>query len=79
MVILVRSKYEHFNPPWTFCTNPAIEKFFSMTCGREVGDFAQQLESYVLAGAPGAANTFEDQLNKLRSETIALIHALLGA
>lgn len=78
MVLVVRGKYDHINQPWTFCTNPKIEQFFNMIAGRELGDFAHKLESYCLSGAGAAADTAEDQLNKLRTQTITLIAELLG-
>ena len=75
---MVRGSLEQFTQPWYFTTTDKVETFFKMLYKTDIGDFAKQMEGYSLSGAMGATNTYEEQLNNLKSDTANLIFASLG-
>ena len=58
ILFAVRHDMMDFFAPHTWSSDTAVEEFFQMSFGVEVGQFAVKLESYMLSGVPGASSFF---------------------
>ncbi len=53
LLFAVRSNFDHFPRPYTYSTSDRVEDFFSISFGRDVGDYAKSMEAFCLSGASG--------------------------
>ncbi|KAH9931190.1 hypothetical protein B0H21DRAFT_699888 [Amylocystis lapponica] len=77
ILFAVRSKTEHYNKPYVFCSNARMSEFMEVVTKASVQDLALRMEGYCVAGVQGVVSTYRGDMLDLKKKTSGLIFSKL--